>query len=125
MLATLALALAVQAATPAEAVPMTVAVRTAPGADAAVREWAKELSTALTARRDEFRVVKPGEKAELLVRLDSVGKGPDGTPSLKGAFVLGPATRPFTYGFTDVRAEAGKLARNLRKLADQMKAAGK
>jgi hypothetical protein len=37
--------------------------------------------------------------------------------------VLGKTTRPFNYSFKDVRAEAEKLARNLRRLADQMKAA--
>jgi hypothetical protein len=39
--------------------------------------------------------------------------------------VLGKATRPFTYSFTDVKVEADKLARNLRPVADQMKATGK
>jgi hypothetical protein len=44
---------------------------------------------------------------------------------LKGALVLGEQKRAFSYGFTSVRAEAEKLARNLRKLADQMQTAGK
>ena len=53
------------------------------------------------------------------------GYGADGTPSLKGALVRGEERRPFNYGFTNVRTEAEKLARNLRKLADQMKPATK
>ena len=59
------------------------------------------------------------------MRVDSVGKAQDGTPVLIGALLLGTTTRSFTYGFTDVRVEAEKLARNLRKLADQMKTASR
>lgn len=125
-LATIALAALVpaQAAAPAKAVPMTVDVRADAKADAAVQAWAKELRAALGARRDEFRLAAAGETPEFVVQLDSVGKRADGTPVLNGSFVLGKAApRPFDYGFTDVRAEAEKLARNLRKYADQMKAA--
>ena len=109
----------------AEAAPMTVRVEAADRGGPAVAEWASELGAALAARRDEFRLVKPGEKAELVVKLESVGQAADGTPSLQGALVIGETTRPFTYGFNDVQVEAEKLARNLRKLADQMKAAGR
>ena len=126
-LATLALAALIPAqapAAPAEVVPMTVDVRTDAKADAAVQAWAKELRAALSARKDEFRLVAPGKTPEFVVRLDSIGKRTDGTPVLNGSFVLGKAApRPFDYGFTDVRVEAEKLARNLRKYADQMKAA--
>ena len=103
-------------------VPMTVEVRTAAKADAGVQAWAKELRAALEARKDEFRLAKPGEKPEFVVQLDSIGKRQDGTPVLNGSFVLGKDTRSFNYGFNDVRTEAEKLARNLRKYADQMKA---
>ena len=132
MLATLALASAfaaqaaaaqAPAAAPAKVAPMSVQVQAAAGADAGVQAWVKELRVALEARKDEFRLVKPGEKPELVVRVDSVGKGQEGAPIMNGAFVLGTTTRSFTYGFTDVRVEAEKLARNLRKLADQMKTA--
>jgi hypothetical protein len=103
---------------------MTVEVRTAPKAGADVESWAKELRAALGARKEEFRLSKAGEKAEFVVLLDSVAKRPDGTPVLNGSFALGKGEpRPFNYGFTDVRTEAEKLARNLRAYADQMKAA--
>lgn len=113
-----------QAAPPtsAKVAPMVVQVQAAAKGDAAVQSWTKELRAALEARKDEFRVAKPGETPEFVVRLDSVGKRSDGTPVLNGSFVLGKATRSFNYGFNDVRVEAEKLARNLRKYADQMKA---
>jgi hypothetical protein len=126
-LATLALAALVPAqapAAPAKVVPMVVEVRTAPKAAADVQAWAKELRAALGARKEEFRLAKAGETPELVVRIDSIGTRPDGTPVLNGALVVGKAApRSFDYGFTDVRAEAERLARNLRRLADQMKAA--
>jgi hypothetical protein len=93
------------------------------GGDAAVRSWAKELRTALEARKEEFHLVKAGETPELLIRIDSVGRGPGNAEVMNGTLVLGKTTRPFNYSFKDVRAEAEKLARNLRRLADQMKAA--
>ena len=127
ILATLALSAllpAQAAAAPPKVVPMTVEVRTAPKAGAEVESWAKELRAALGARKEDFRLAKAGEKAQFVVLLDSIGKRPDGTPVLNGSFALGNAKpRPFSYGFTDVRTEAEKLARNLRGYADQMKAA--
>ena len=126
-LATLALAALLPAqapAAPAKVVPMTVAVRTAPKTGADVENWAKELRAALGARKEEFRLAKGGETAELMVRIDSVSKGTGETQLLNGALLMGQAPpRPFSYTFVDVRAEAEKLARNLRKYADQMKAA--
>jgi hypothetical protein len=132
MLATLALAslfaapaVAAQAPVPAPAkvAPMSVQVQSAAGADGGVQAWVKELRAALEARKDEFRLAKAGEKPELLVRVDSVGKAQDGTPVLNAALLLGKTTRQFAYGFTDVKAQAQVLARNLRKFADQMKTA--
>jgi hypothetical protein len=108
---------------PAKVVPMTVAVQAAEKADAGVRDWATELRSALEARKDEFRLAKPGEAPELVVRIESVGKGQGDVQVMNAALVLGKTTRKFNYTFTDVRVEAGKLARNLRKFADQMKAA--
>jgi hypothetical protein len=126
-LATLALAALVPgqaAAAPPKVVPMTVEVRTAPKAGTEVDGWAKELRAALGARKEEFRLARAGEKAEFVVLLESIGKRPDGTPVLNGSFALGNGKpRPFNYGFSDVRTEAEKLARNLRGYADQMKAA--
>jgi hypothetical protein len=125
-LVTLALAalLPAQGATaPQKAAPMSVEVRTAPKAGADLENWAKELRAALATRTQEFRPAKPGEKPEFVVHLHSIAQRPDGTPVLNGSFVLGNAKpRPFNYGFTDVKAEAEKLARNLRGYADQMKA---
>jgi len=106
-------------ATP-EAVPISVEVQLPAQPGPELREWADELRTALAARKDEFRVAKPGARPEFVVRLDSIGPGQKGTPTLKGSCVRGTATRPFSYTFTGVRADAEKLARNLRKQADQM-----
>jgi hypothetical protein len=125
-LALLALTLAVaQAPGAAKAAPMTVQVEASAKRAPGVAEWARELRGALDARKDEFRLAKPGEKAELVVRLDSVSSESSGASSLNGALVLGEMKRPFSYGFSNVHAEAAKLARNLRKLADQMKAAAR
>jgi hypothetical protein len=101
--------------------PMSVAVEADAKGGAAVDAWARELRSALEARKDEFRPPRAGEKPELVVRLESIGKAADGTPLLNGALVLGTSRRPFNYGFKDVKAQAEVLARNLRKLADQMK----
>jgi len=125
-LVTLALAalLPAQATAPAKAAPMSVEVRTAPQTGADVQDWAKELRAALAARTQEFRPAKPGEKAEFVVQLNSIGKLPDGTSVLQGSFTLGGGKpRPFNYGFSDVKSEAAKLARNIRGYAEQMKAA--
>jgi hypothetical protein len=112
------------AAAPAKIVPMTVRVET--GAKiTGTEEWAKELGTALAARTGEFRLVPPGEKAELVVRIESLGKAQDGTPVMNGTLVRGEAKRSFAYGYRDVKVQAEALARNLRKIADQMKTAGK
>jgi hypothetical protein len=121
----LATLVAAQAPGAAKAVPLTVRVEASAKEAPGVAEWTSELRTALAARGHEFRLAKPGEGAELVVRIDSVGRGQDGASSLNGALILGQVKRSFTYSFTSVRAEAEKLARNLRKLADQMKAAGK
>ena len=127
MLATLALAALVvpQApAVPAKAVPMAVEVRTAANAPAPVQAWAKELRAALDQRKDEFRRAKPGESAELVVRIDSVAPGSGGAQAMNGALVMGKSARPFNLSYPgEVAPQAEKLARNLRKLADQMKAA--
>jgi hypothetical protein len=109
---------------PAKAAPMSAEVRTAPKAGADVENWARELRAALATRTQEFRLARTGEKAEFVVQLDSIGKRPDGTPVLNGSFTLGRGKpRPFNYGFTDMKTEAEKLARNLRGYAEQMKAA--
>jgi hypothetical protein len=130
MLATYALAslfAAQAAATQAPAVspkvaPMSVQVRAADAADAGVQAWVKELRTALEARKDEFRLAKVDETAELVVRIDSLGKGQDDLRVMNGSLLMGKVSRPFNLSYPgEVAPHAEKLARNLRKYADQMK----
>ena len=106
--------------------PMAVQVETAAKADAGTQAWAKELRTALEARKDEFRVVKPGETAELVVRIDSVAKTATDASVMNGALAVGKTAKPFSLSYAGPSAvQAEKLARNLRRLADQMKSAAK
>ena len=133
MLATLALASlfvaqAAAAQTPAAAAakvaPMTVQVQAAAGADAGVQAWVKELRTALETRKDEFRLAKKGETAELVVRIDSVGKGQNDLQVMNGTLLIGKGSHPFNLSYPgEVAPQAEKLARNLRKYADQLKTA--
>jgi len=128
LIAVLAQAPAPGAAKPAPAAkpsPMLVRVDAAPAGGAPVEDWAKQLSAALGARKDEFKLAAGKEKAELVVRLDSIGPGTSTNQVVKGELALGEAKRPFAYSFADVRADSEKLARNLRQVADQMKATGK
>jgi hypothetical protein len=128
MLAVAALAApAVAATSPAasKAKPpvMVVQVETPKGASKDVLDWAKELRTALAARKDEFRLARAGEKAELEVRIESVVAAEGNTHSMSGAMVLGDVKQPFNLSYPDdSRSQAEKLARNLRRLADQIKA---
>jgi hypothetical protein len=129
MISTMVAIVAVLAAQPQAAAkptsPMTVRVEASAKGGKAVEDWAKELRNALAARKDEFRLAADKDQAEFLVRLDAIS-APSGAPQvLAGALVLGKATRPFSYSFTDVRVEAEKLAHNLRPVADQMKSTGK
>ena len=131
MLATLALSsfLAAQAATQGPAAsptvaPMSVQVRAAAEADAGVQAWVKELRAALEERKGEFRLAKTGETAELVVRIDSLAKGQDDLRVMNGAFLMGKTSRPFNLSYPgEVAPQAEKLARNLRKYADQLKSA--
>ena len=126
MLAILALAALVAPQPPAAAkpAPMTVEVRTAAKADAPVEAWVEELRAALDQRKDEFRPAKPGGAAELVVRIDSVAEGAGGAHVMTGALVMGKNERPFNLSYPGESAlQAEKLARNLRKYAEQMKAA--
>jgi hypothetical protein len=114
------------AAPPATSPPkphvMVVQVDAAAGGGTEVEAWARELRTALAARKDEFRLAKRGEKAELTVRIDSVAKGEGDTHSMNGALAMGKTTKPFNLTYPgEVGPQAQALARNLRKLADQMK----
>lgn len=113
---------ATSAAKPAAMVVQVDAV--ANGGDE-VEVWAKELRKALATRKDEFRLAKPREKPELTVRIDSVAMGEGDTHSMSGALVLGETTKPFNLSYAgEIEPQAQALARNLRKLADQMKAEG-
>jgi hypothetical protein len=125
MLSTLALFALTAAQVPAgdpKPAPLAVAVETGEKAGAAEQAWAAELRSALAARQDEFRLVKPGEKPQLVVRVEAIGKGADGAPAMSGALVMGTTTKSFASVFRgDTKAQAETLARNLRKYADQMK----
>ncbi|HYN01329.1 MAG TPA: hypothetical protein VE359_02675 [Vicinamibacteria bacterium] len=133
MFATLALASAftvqataaqTPATAPAKTAPMSVQVEAAAKADAGVQAWVKELRAALEARKDEFRPAKKGETAELVVRIDSVGKGQNDLQVMVGTLLMGKSSHPFNLSYPgEVAPQAEKLARNLRKYADQMKAA--
>jgi hypothetical protein len=110
-------------ATTATAIPMTVQVTTAAKADAGAQAWVKELRAALEARRDEFRLAKPGETPELVVRIDSVVQAQGDTQVMNGALVMGKTPHAFNLSYKgEVAPQAEKLARNLRKVADQKKA---
>jgi hypothetical protein len=128
MLATLVLSSAflaqAPATAPAKAVPMTVQVQAATAADALAQSWASELRTALEARKDEFRIAKKGQTPELVVRIDSVGKGQNDNKVMNGSLLMGTVSHPFNLTYPgEVAPQAEKLARNLRKYADQLKAA--
>lgn len=111
-------------AAPAKVVPMTVQVQAAANPDAGVQAWVKELRAALGARKDEFRLAKAGETAELVVRIDSMGKGQNDLHVMNGALLMGKGSRPFNLTYPgEVAPQAEKLARNLRKYADEMKKA--
>jgi hypothetical protein len=116
---------ATQPAPASKPTPISVRVEAAPKGGPAVEEWAKELRTALGARKDEFHLAPAKDKAEFVVRLDSVAPGTAGNQVVSGALALGEVNRPFTYTFSNVRSDAEKLARNLRSVADQMKATGR
>jgi len=112
------------AATPAKVAPMTVQVQAAAGADAGVQAWVKDLRAALEARKDDLRLAKKGETAELVVRVDSVAKGQNDLQVMNGTLLLGKSSHPFNLSYTGESApQAEKLARNLRKYADQLKTA--
>jgi hypothetical protein len=121
---TLALVTAAQpAAKPAAKGVMTVQVEVAQGTAGGAQAWGKELRAALEARTDEFRLAKPGETAALVVRIDSVVAGQGGSSVMNGALVQGGQARPFNLSYPgEIRPQAEKLARGLRKLAEQAKA---
>jgi hypothetical protein len=127
----LALVLAAQAgaAAPAPAaaaiklVPITFAVKADPKGGADAKAWADELRTAVAARTDEFRAPRPGENPEVVVQIDSVGPTASGR-AMKGSLVVGGAPHPFSLSYAGPsKPQTEALARNLRKYADQMKAA--
>jgi phage tail sheath gpL-like len=113
---------AAQAAGPAKPAVVGVRVEAAASADASAKAAADELRAAIAARKDEFRVVKAGEKAELVVRIDAVKPPADGKSGMAGALVKGQTTRPFSLAYPgDLKALSAALARNLRDLADEIK----
>jgi hypothetical protein len=101
--------------------PLAVFVQALTPASPEGEAWARELRTALEARKDEFRLVRR-EQAQLVVRVEGVDAVPDGTHVLHGTFFLDKKTQGFTLGYPgQIASQAERLARNLRKFADQMK----
>src|SRR5512143_3435409 len=122
-LALVTAAAAQPAAKPSAKGVMTVQVEVTPGTGGGAQAWGKELRAALEARTDEFRFAKPGETAALVVRIESVVPGQGGSSVMNGALVQGGQSRPFSLNYPgEVRPQAEKLARGLRKLAEQAKA---
>lgn len=111
---------------PAKVVPMAVQVQAPANADTGAEAWVRELRTALGTRKDEFRLLKPGESGELLIRIDSVARGQGDNRVLNAALVMGKMTRPFNLTYSgEIVPQAEKLAGKLRSFADQMKAAAR
>ena len=104
-------------------VPMTFQVVADARGGAAAKAWADELRTAVEARKDEFRSSRPGEKPDVLVRVDSVAPVANGANVMNGALVVGGTPHPFNLSYRGPSSpQTDKLARNLRSLAEQMKA---
>jgi hypothetical protein len=111
------------AATAKKLAPMSVQVQADAKGGAAAKAFADELRTYIGARKDELRAPKPGEKPELVVRVDSVVPAANGASVMNGALVVGGATHPFNLSYKGPSAPQNeKLARNLRSLAERMKA---
>lgn len=126
LLAALALVLAADTAPApaAKTTPLIVEVLAAPSSGAGAHAWEKELRAALALRKEEFRLAKPGEKAELSLLVDSLAKGQGDTSVLTGVLTSGKARRPFNLTYTgEIFPQAEKLARGLRKIAEQMRTA--
>lgn len=106
------------------AAPMTVAVEVAPSAGPAGQQWGQELRTALETRKDEFRLARKGEKAELVVHIDSVAAAPRGGSVMNGSLAIAARVSPFNVTYPgEARPQAEALARNLRRFAEQLKSA--
>jgi hypothetical protein len=127
----LALVLAAQAAAAGAApaagtkvVPMSFRVQAETKGGPAAKAWAEELRTAVEARKDEFRAPKPGEKPELVVRVDSVAPIANGGSVMNGALVVAGSPHAFNLSWEQSKRSAvtEALARNLRKYAEQLKA---
>ena len=102
---------------------MTFQVQADTKGGAAAKAWADELRTAVEARKDEFRPAKPGEKPDVLVRVDSVAPVANGANVMNGALVVGGTPHPFNLSYKGPRRpQTEALARNLRKYAEQIKA---
>ncbi|MFN8092605.1 MAG: hypothetical protein U0599_10375 [Vicinamibacteria bacterium] len=103
--------------------PASFEVRADAKGGAAAKAWADELRGFMAARKDEFRAPRPGEKADVVVQVDSVAPAPNGS-LMKGALLVGGAPHPFTLSYAGPSApQTEKLARNLRQYAEQLKSA--
>ena len=115
---------AAQGVAAAPASVMSVRVETPAAAAPNAQKWGDELRTALAARSHEFRPARASEKAELVVKVDSVSAAPNGGSVMNGALVMGGQVMPFGLSYPgEIRPQAEAFARNLRKLAEQMKTA--
>ena len=108
----------------AKTAPMSVAVDVAAGSSAGAHAWEKELRAALEARKDEFRVVKPGGKAELVVRVVALAKGQGESSVMNGMLLVGSQGTAFNLTYSgEIRVQAENFARKLRAWAEKLKTA--
>jgi len=115
---------AAQGVAAAPASVMSVRVETPAAAAPNAQKWGDELRTALAARSHEFRPARASEKAELVVKVDSVSAAPNGGSVMNGALVMGGQVKPFGLSYPGENPSPGRgVRRNLRKLAEQMKTA--
>jgi hypothetical protein len=119
------LALATVAATPQKPAPakaelMVVRVEAARSGGSGALAWATAITDALTARKDEFRLAKAGEPADVTIRVASVDEGEGGEHRMIGALVRGKTEKPFNLSYPgEVAPQAEKLVKNLRMLVDK------
>ena len=107
---------------PVKRAVISVRVEAATSTDAGAKTGADELQAAITARKDEFRLVKASEKPDLVVRVDRVAFTNDGKSAMAGSLAKGQTVRSFSLAYRgDLKALCAALARNLRGFADEIK----
>jgi hypothetical protein len=110
--------------------PLAVHVALPQGASPKATEWAKALEAAVAARPGDLKLVAEAGAAEVVVRVVSVEAAPEGAVGsgegervvMRGALVVGDATREFNLAYRGAaQTQADVLARNLRRLAQETK----